>query len=78
MTLIAWHPVLATWGYEAPHQFVSDSKIHPILVNFTAARIPVSLVSDLLGRNLARQMRRATDWWTLCFAAIIPPFTAIA
>lgn len=64
--------------YEALRQFVSDYKIHPILVNFTAALIPVSVFSDLLGRGLARQSLRDTGWWTLCFAAVITPFTAAA
>ena len=77
MILFAWHPVLAALGYEALHQFVVAYKIHPILVNFTAALIPVSVVSDILGKSLAKQTLRDTGWWTLCFAAIITPFTAI-
>ena len=78
MILFAWHPVLAASGYEALYQFVSTYKIHPILVNFTAALIPVSVVSDILGKSLAKQTLRDTGWWTLCFASIITPFTAIA
>ncbi|MGH7136697.1 MAG: DUF2231 domain-containing protein, partial [Pirellulales bacterium] len=53
-------------------------KIHPILVNFTVGLIPVSIFSDVLGRVLAKQTLRDTGWWTLCFAAIITPFTATA
>ncbi len=72
------HPVLAASVFEALHQFVSSYLVHPILVNFTAALIPVSVVSDILGRIFAKQTLRDTGWWTLCFAAIITPFTAIA
>ena len=77
MILFPCHPFLAALGYEALHQFVSAYKIHPILVNFTAALIPVSLVSDILGKSLAKQTLRDTGWWTLFFGAIITPFTAI-
>ena len=52
--------------------------LHPILVNFTAALIPVSLLSDLLGRLLRRESLQATAWWTLLFAAVVTPFTAFA
>ena len=78
MIFIAWHPVLAALGFEALHQFVTAYKIHPILVNFTAALIPVSVFSDILGKCLAKQTLRDTGWWTLCFAAIITPLTAIS
>jgi uncharacterized membrane protein len=74
----ALHPLLAASGYETLHQFVSAYKVHPILVNFTAALIPVSVASDILGRLLARQTLRDTGWWTLCFAAVITPLTALA
>jgi hypothetical protein len=33
--------LLADSVYETLHQFVSAYKVHPILVNFTAALIPV-------------------------------------
>jgi len=70
--------LLADSVYETLHQFVSAYKVHPILVNFTAALIPVSVGSDILGRVLGKQTLRDTGWWTLCFAAVITPFTAIA
>jgi hypothetical protein len=54
----ALYPLLAASAHEALHQFVSAWKVHPILVNFTAALIPVSVVSDILGRALARQTLR--------------------
>jgi uncharacterized membrane protein len=58
--------------------FVSDYKIHPILVNFTAALIPVSVGADIFARILKKESLRATAWWTLVIAACITPFTAIA
>jgi uncharacterized membrane protein len=76
--LFALHPVLAASAYEALQQCVTAYKVHPILVNFTAALIPISVASDILGRVLGKQTLRDTGWWTLCYAAIITPFTAIA
>jgi uncharacterized membrane protein len=64
--------------YETLHQFVIAYKVHPILVNFTAALVPVSVGSDILGWIFGKQTLRDTGWWTLCFAAVITPFTAIA
>lgn len=52
--------------------------LHPILVNFTAALVPVSFFSDLLGRWLRRETLRATGWWTLLYAAGVTPLTAAA
>ncbi|HVC97457.1 MAG TPA: DUF2231 domain-containing protein [Pirellulales bacterium] len=72
------HPILATSTFEALRQFVSAYLVHPILVNFTAALIPISVVSDVLGRILTKETLRDTGWWTLCFAAVITPFTAMA
>ena len=63
--------------YETLHQFVSAQKLHPILVNFTAALIPVSVGSDIFARVFGKQALRDTGWWTLCFAAVITPFTAM-
>ena len=57
-------------------QFISDQKLHPILVNFTAALIPVSIFSDIAARLLRRESLRTTAWWTLCFAACVTPLTA--
>ncbi len=39
--------VLAVSACESLHPFVSAYKVHPILVNFTAALIPVSVGSDI-------------------------------
>jgi uncharacterized membrane protein len=52
--------------------------LHPILVNFTAALIPVSLISDVIGRILGRSSFHSAGWWTLLYGAVITPFTALA
>ena len=78
MLQFALQPVLADTVYSTLHQFVSDYKVHPILVNFTAALVPVSVASDIFGRILDKKSLRDTGWWTMCFAACITPFTAIA
>ena len=56
-------------------QLVLHYKIHPVLVNFTAALVPVSLGSDIAGRVLRNEGLRDTGWWTLCFATAITPLT---
>lgn len=50
---------------------------HPILVNFTAGLIPVSVFSDLLGRLLRRDSLKHAAWWTLLYAAAVTPLTAL-
>jgi uncharacterized membrane protein len=52
--------------------------IHPILVNFTAALIPVSVFSDVLAKLLRRESLKHTAWWTLLYAAAVTPCTALA
>lgn len=52
--------------------------LHPILVNFTAALIPASVLSDWLGRFLRQPSLAGVGWWTMLYAAIITPFTAAA
>jgi uncharacterized membrane protein len=47
-------------------------------VNFTAALVPISLLSDVLGRALRKESLTAAGWWTLLFAACITPFTGLA
>jgi uncharacterized membrane protein len=61
-----------------PAPSFSPDHIHPILVNFTAALVPVSFGSDILGRAFRRQSLHDAGWWTLLYAAIVTPFTAIA
>jgi len=57
--------------------FVSVTKLHPILVNFTAALVPVSVASDYLAGYFKNQSLRETAWRTLLYAAIITPLTAL-
>ena len=52
--------------------------LHPLLVNFTAALVPVSVVADVLGRWLRKPTLEATGWWTIATAAAVTPFTALA
>jgi uncharacterized membrane protein len=52
--------------------------LHPILVNFTAAFVPASIVTDGLGRLLRRSSLTVSAWWMLVYAALITPFTAAA
>jgi len=56
----------------------SPDHIHPILVNFTAALVPVSFGSDILGRAFRKQSLHDAAWWTLLYATAITPFTALA
>ncbi len=71
-------PTLGAVLIPALKQFVMATKLHPILVNFTAALIPVSVASDILGRIRKSESLRHTAWWTLFYATIITPFTAIS
>ena len=52
--------------------------VHPILVNFTAALVPVSVISDLIGRAMRKSSLNAVGWWTMVYAAVVTPFTALA
>lgn len=66
-------------GFRPPH---SPQELHPILVNFTAALLPLALLSDLLGRLLKRSslsssLHSAAAWMVL-YAAIITPLTGLA
>ncbi len=70
-------PTLAAGIIPALKQFVSVTKLHPILVNFTAALVPVSVASDFIGRLFKIESLRSTGWWTLFYATIVTPFTAI-
>ena len=60
------------------HHWVTVLKLHPILVNFTAALVPVSVLADAVGRWRRNEELRATAWWTLLAAAWVTPFTAAA
>lgn len=70
-------PILAAGIISVLKQFVMATKLHPILVNFTAALVPVSVASDMIGRFFKTESFRPTAWWTLFYATIITPLTAI-
>lgn len=53
-------------------------QLHPILVNFTAALLPLALLSDVLGRIFRRAALHTAGFWMVLYAAIITPFTAFA
>lgn len=57
---------------------MSWQHVHPILVNFTAALVPVSVGSDILGKLTASGTLRSTAWWTMAYASLITPLTALA
>ena len=56
----------------------TPEEFHPILVNFTAALLPLALLSDILGRIFRRQTFHHAAWWMVLYAAVITPFTAAA
>ena len=70
-------PMLGAGMFSALKEFVNATKLHPILVNFTAALVPVSVFSDFAGRLIKSEPLRNTAWWTLFYATVITPFTAI-
>jgi uncharacterized membrane protein len=47
-------------------------------VNFTAALLPLALLSDILGRIFRRQSFHHAAWWMVLYAALITPLTAAA
>jgi uncharacterized membrane protein/plastocyanin len=53
-------------------------ELHPILVNFTAALLPLALLSDLLGRLLRRSSLHHAAAWMVLYAALITPLTGAA
>lgn len=75
--MTTFDPILGAGVIPALKQFVTVTKLHPILVNFTAALIPVSVFSDVIGRVRKLEAFRQTAWWTLLYATLITPFTAI-
>jgi len=62
-------------GFNPPH---SPQELHPILVNFTAALLPLALLSDLLGRLFKRASLHSAAAWMVLYAAIITPLTGLA
>jgi plastocyanin/uncharacterized membrane protein len=53
-------------------------EFHPILVDFTAALLPLAFLSDLLGRLFRKQGLHTAGLWMMVYEAIITPFTSIA
>src|SRR4051794_32627659 len=51
-------------------------QLHPILVHFTAALVPVSFTADLLAKAVRRRSLADAAWWTLLAAAVVTPLTA--
>jgi uncharacterized membrane protein len=72
------HPIFGDTLLSVFQNFVTITKLHPILVNFTAALVPVSLASDFASNLWKNESLRNTGWWTLVFATVVTPFTAIA
>ncbi|MGH9819645.1 MAG: DUF2231 domain-containing protein [Pyrinomonadaceae bacterium] len=56
----------------------SWNHVHPVLVHFTTALLPVSLVSDGVGRFTDRYSLTPAAWWMLLYGAIATPLTALA
>jgi uncharacterized membrane protein len=51
--------------------------IHPIFVNFTAALVPASFLSDTLARVLRKSSLASAGWWMLLYATLATPITVI-
>jgi plastocyanin/uncharacterized membrane protein len=62
-------------GFRPPR---TPQELHPILVNFTAALLPLALLSDLLGLWLKRSSLHNAAAWMVLYAAIITPLTGAA
>lgn len=62
-------------GFRPPR---SPQELHPILVNFTAALLPLALFSDLLGLWLKRSSLHNAAAWMVLYPAIITPLTGAA
>ena len=56
----------------------SPEQFHPILVNFTAALLPLALLSEILGRVFRRRSLHDAALWMVVFAAAITPLTVAA
>jgi uncharacterized membrane protein len=50
--------------------------LHPMLVHFPVALLPISVTCDVLGHFKRRASLAHAAWWTLLFAAIASPLTA--
>jgi plastocyanin/uncharacterized membrane protein len=62
-------------AFNFPH---SPQEFHPILVNFTAALLPLAFLSDLLGLWWKRASLHNAATWMVLYEAIITPLTGAA
>ncbi len=62
-------------GFNPPSK---PQEFHPILVNFTAALLPLAFLSDLLGLWLKRASLHNAAAWMMLYEAIITPITGTA
>ena len=56
----------------------SWNHVHPVLVHFTTALLPVSVVSDAVGRFTDKYSLTPAAWWMLLYGALATPLTALA
>jgi plastocyanin/uncharacterized membrane protein len=56
----------------------SAEELHPILVNFTAALLPLAFLSDLLGLTFKRQSLHNAAAWMVLYEALLTPLTVAA
>lgn len=63
--------------FDAIESLIPWQYLHPILVNFTAALVPASVVSDVFGKLTKSESFRSAAWWTMLYAALITPLTVI-
>jgi uncharacterized membrane protein len=75
--MVTIEPLFGAGILPALQKFVMVTRLHPILVNFTAALVPVSVASDFLGWLVEADSLRQTAWWTLFYTTVVTPFTAI-
>lgn len=61
--------------FNPPH---SPQEFHPILVNFTAALLPLAFLSDMLGLWWKRASLHNAAAWMVLYEAIITPLTGAA
>ena len=57
---------------------ISWNHVHPVLVHFTTALFPVSLLSDTIGKYSTRYSLNEAAFWMLLYAAVATPLTAFA
>ena len=58
--------------------FPGWNHVHPVLVHFTTALLPASMMSDVLGKFSSRYYLTPAAWWMLFYAAVATPATALA